>query len=477
LCVTVIVGGGNIKFVLYRQDTLVLQRVEYKMMISKSHTPARLWARNRVRTLSIWNRVLFIVCCVFLPGSLFAAQITGTATNGTTNKPAAGDVVVLMSLAGGMDEVGRTSTDSQGRFTINVPEDGAQHLVQVVHGGVNYNHVVPPGTITADVTVYDSAKQVDNISIDGRIFRLQTARGQLEVSETYAVENASIPPRTKMADRTFEVTLPEGAQLSDASVAGPGGMSTTTSTEPTGKKNQYAFVYPIRPGKSQFQVFYKLPYSGSYEFAVTPEASVAELGVLLPKSMQFNSTSLPFAQDTDESGMNVFFVKSVAAKQHVKFSVSGEGAAPAEGQTGGPQGGAGASVANPGGGTPVDASGPSNTVGWYIFGAILVVVAGGVFWMVQTRTSSSSRADSGASSSRRSTAKPERSQRTPQPSRTPPPMAEQNTTMLDALKDELFQLETDRLNGKISEKDYEASKAGLDALFRRQMKTKKIGNS
>ncbi len=47
--------------------------------------------------------------------------------------------------------------------------------------------------------------------------------------------------------------------------------------------------------------------------------------------------------------------------------------------------------------------------------------------------------------------------------------------MLDALKDELFQLETDRLNGKISEKDYEATKAGLDALFRRQMKTKKSG--
>jgi len=160
---------------------------------------------------------------------VLAAQITGTATNGTTNKPAVGDDVVLLSLAGGMDEVGRAKTDSQGHFTVNVPSDGAQHLIQVVHGGVNYNHLAPPGTTTVDIMVYDSAKQVDNIGIDGRIFRLQTAGGQLEVSETYVVQNASIPPRTKMTDRTFEVTLPEGAQINDASVAGPGGMPVTAT--------------------------------------------------------------------------------------------------------------------------------------------------------------------------------------------------------------------------------------------------------
>ena len=44
--------------------------------------------------------------------------------------------------------------------------------------------------------------------------------------------------------------------------------------------------------------------------------------------------------------------------------------------------------------------------------------------------------------------------------------------MLDVLKDELFQLETDRVNGKISQEEYEKSKAGLDTLFRRQMKNK-----
>ena len=42
--------------------------------------------------------------------------------------------------------------------------------------------------------------------------------------------------------------------------------------------------------------------------------------------------------------------------------------------------------------------------------------------------------------------------------------------MLDVLKEELFQLETDRVSGKISQEEYEKSKAGLDTLFRRQLK-------
>src|SRR5258708_8496940 len=43
-------------------------------------------------------------------------------------------------------------------------------------------------------------------------------------------------------------------------------------------------------------------------------------------------------------------------------------------------------------------------------------------------------------------------------------------TVLDALKEDLFQLESERLEGKISQQEYEKAKAGLDLLLRRQMK-------
>src|SRR6516225_7316151 len=81
-------------------------------------------------------------CCLFLSTSLWAASIHGKVTNGTTNKPAAGDDVVLLSLSGGMQETARTKTDNKGEFSLEVPDEGAQHLIRVSHQRVNYS--APP---------------------------------------------------------------------------------------------------------------------------------------------------------------------------------------------------------------------------------------------------------------------------------------------------------------------------------------------
>ena len=72
-------------------------------------------------------------------GFASAQNITGTVTNGTTGKPAAGDDVALLSLSQGMEEVGSGKTDAQGRFSLAGPaEQGVPHMVRVTHGGVNY---------------------------------------------------------------------------------------------------------------------------------------------------------------------------------------------------------------------------------------------------------------------------------------------------------------------------------------------------
>jgi hypothetical protein len=41
--------------------------------------------------------------------------------------------------------------------------------------------------------------------------------------------------------------------------------------------------------------------------------------------------------------------------------------------------------------------------------------------------------------------------------------------LLDALKDELFALETERLEGRISQEDYQQAKAGLDRALGRAL--------
>jgi 5-hydroxyisourate hydrolase-like protein (transthyretin family) len=397
----------------------------------------------------------------WLAVSAFAAEITGTVINGSTGKPAAGVEVALLSLSGGMEETGKATADAQGRFTITVPDPAVSHLLRVNHQGVSYFQKAPPGTGNADITIFDSAKQVAGIFEEARVYQMQTENGQLEVMARYTLRNESTPPRTKMGDETYEIELPARAQLVDASAAGPGGMPVATSPVPTGKQNHYALVFPIRPGQSQIMVSYKVPYNGSFKFNFTPDSQLSELGVLLPKSMQFNGLSPNFSQDpADENGMAVFFAKNVPAHEQVRFSVTGEGVAPREAQGGeAPQN------------APVDSAAPAtasthSSVIWYVVAGMVVIVAGGGFWLWRISAANSRGSSTVRTAASTSKLKAGRAQAN---AATPGSAASQDS-VLNALKDELFQLEKDRLDGKVSAEDHARLKAGLDALIRRHLK-------
>jgi hypothetical protein len=427
-----------------------------------------------MRKMRLGNAVRLLVCCVFLSGGLFAAKITGKVTNGTTNKPSTGDEVVLLSLAEGMEETGRAKTNAKGEFSINVPDEGVRHLIRVAHQGVDYFRGVPPGTSTAEVTVYDAAKKVDNLVAEGEVIRVQTVGGELQVVETYFLRNESRPARTWMSDRTFEITLPEGAKLEAGTAVGPGGMPIASSPVSTGENNRYAFVYPIRPGRSQLLVSYKVPYGGAQDFTISPDLPLAELGVMLPKSMRFSSSGDSFAQAADEGGMTTYVAKSLAPGQKVAFSVSGEGSAPREVQGGSAEGGQ-TGAPRPGGGlgAPIGSPDPLSGSRWYVLGGVLAVMAGFAIWMMLRKPSpQEAAAPAGGVGSARHFSAPNRGAPSADPRQQ---RGAPQASLLDALKEELFQLETDRLQGKISQQDYATARAGLDMLFRRHLK--KTGDS
>ena len=147
-----------------------------------------------------------------LCGFGFAESITGTVINKTNNKPAAGDDVVLIRLAQGMQESTRTKTDAKGRFTLDVPDAGV-HLVRVTHDKANYFRPAPPGTQSVEVEVFDSAVKVAGVSSEADVMRIQTDESGkgLRVVENFFVKNESNPPKTQFGERPFEFYLPAGA--------------------------------------------------------------------------------------------------------------------------------------------------------------------------------------------------------------------------------------------------------------------------
>src|SRR5690349_19634875 len=255
--------------------------------------------------------------------------------NKTSNKPSSGDDVVLVKLAASMEEEARTKSDDRGAFTLTPKsDDNSPHLVRVTHQGVNYFRPAPPGTTSVEVEVYDAAKEVTGISGLADITRLQADNGRLDAIQMWIVKNESKPPRTQMSANTFEITLPEGAIIDSSLAAGPGGMPVNSAPVPTAVKGHYAYLFPLRPGETRFQISYHLPYSGSVSFSRQTLLPMNDVVVMLPKSVEFKPTSGDFQPSNDEKGMTVYVAKEVPANKQLAFSVSGTGQIPREAQEG-----------------------------------------------------------------------------------------------------------------------------------------------
>ncbi|WP_263408742.1 carboxypeptidase-like regulatory domain-containing protein [Terriglobus tenax] len=388
--------------------------------------------------------------------------ITGTVINKTTGKPAAGDEITLIRLQQGMQESTKTKTDAKGNFTLQVPDPGI-HLVRATHDKTPYFRPAPPGTESVELEVYDAAPKVSGITWEADVMRLQTDESgkRLRVVENFFVKNESSPAKTQFSDRPFDFWLPTDATISGSAALGPGGMPVQSSPMPLEEKGHYAFVFPIRPGETRFQVSYEVPYNGSVTLSPRPTMKTGTIALMMPKSFEFEATGAPYNQ-VEELNAQTYVARDIAPGAKLGFTVSGTGQLPrdtaqtgADGQpTAGPAaggeqpamgGGSAATDTKPGGGlgTPIDTPDPLTKYKWWILSglALLLAIAAGFFLSGK-------------------------------PNQTPvaaAPATPSAPPLLQTLKDELFALETDRATGKLSEADYLEQKAALETVLKRAL--------
>src|SRR5579871_1653540 len=85
----------------------------------------------------------FLACALLLASVCFAGEVSGTITNGTTGKPAAGVDLILFQLQGTMKQAATAKTDASGHYTLDSPLLGAgPMLLRAVYRGVNYHEPV-----------------------------------------------------------------------------------------------------------------------------------------------------------------------------------------------------------------------------------------------------------------------------------------------------------------------------------------------
>jgi hypothetical protein len=455
--------------------------------------PERATAPRVARSARSKKRDASILVSTLLLSSLAISQtLTGTVKNATTGKPAAGDEVVLLKLGEGMEESGRTKTDAKGNFSFKLDEAQSPHLVRAIHQEVTYHRMAPPGTTSVELEVYDVGRKVEGIQAVADVMWIQIEKGQLEVIRKFAVQNTSKPPRTQMNDRNFEFYLPEGAQIVEGTARTENGQPLKSAPVQEREKTRYAFIFPLRPGTTEFTVAYQLPYTGSTNLDPKPIYPLQHFVAIVPKSMQFFAapgTNFKAMENPNQPDANTEVTSTTTPGQSLAFKISGEGLLQQRTEAGGEQGQPAASETRPGGGLgpPIDAPDPLQKYRWYILGGFALILAAGAVYVASrqqatnratVRSVQSSRAQFKLRSKAPALEDDELDYDEPQPSAGQPPFksrpvadsAQRASPLLDALKEELFQLEVDRKQGNISQQEYENAKSALDLTLERALK-------
>lgn len=383
--------------------------------------------------------------------------ISGEVTNGTSRRPSAGDDVVLLKLGQGMEEVARTRTDTHGEFKLTVPDDNAMYLIRVRHDNVNYHEPLPPNVNRVAVTVYNAVAQVPGLRLMDQSQIYQATASELQVIELFRISNTSSPAVTQPA---FDFYLPEGATVKLAQAASGNTMPVKVSVVPQKEKNKYSVMHPLRPGVTQLQLAYTIPYTGKISLQARLAMPADHFYVVTVQGMQFSSaggasfqTANPWPIDPNLSGVDVHGTSDVSPAQTLSFQISGTGAFPQQAAAAGNQAQPAQPQAQtaeddrPGGGlgVPNEKPDPLHSSQWLFLAVLTLFLAAGATYVYTAKLPVVTAGDS--------------------------PTGPQ--LVMEAMKEEIFQLEAERLQGKISPQEYGAAKAALDKTLQRAVQRQK----
>lgn len=400
-----------------------------------------------------------------LPASA-AAAISGTVRNSTSAQVAAGEDVILLRFGKGMEEVSRAKTDAQGAFTFNETSTTDQYMVRVVHQGVNYDQTVV-GTAPLAIQVFDAVAKIPGLSGKMGIAQVESDGKIVKVTEMYDISNRSAPPVTQAGKRNYEILLPEKAALESVQARREGGVWIKVQPAPvSGQPRLYTIDFPLRPGDTLIKFAYRLPSGGPTKVHLRLPYPIEKFAVMHPRSIIFKAERPGIFTNPGLAGD--WQVEAAIAQPVVGdlgFQVSGIGiastqtgparpnpASPQQPAASAPPAVAAAPPASAGApnsasaqlpSAPASASAEPQRTSWLAPLAIAGVLMAGAlaffWWMRKAPPRAAAAASSGA-----------------------PPL-------LEALKEELFQLEVDRAHGSISAAEYDESRQAINHTLERAM--------
>jgi len=252
------------------------------------------------------------------------AAVRGVVMNRTTDKPAAGVSVTLISMsAAGMQPVETVTADAQGRFAFTQAPEAVHYLVEAQLDGVTYNRMVAPGERAGEIelAVYHAAPRPAPRPTQ-RIVFLEPGAEALRVSETWLYRNEGKRTLYDPQSPALRFFLPEAARGEvSVMVTAPGGMPVARRAEAEARAGVYRVVFPIKPGETRFDVNYTLPSPSSFVARMLyPEAPTR---LVVPAGATLRGEGVE-AVGPDPSGRAMIY--EIRGRRELAVEIEGRGA-------------------------------------------------------------------------------------------------------------------------------------------------------
>jgi hypothetical protein len=250
------------------------------------------------------------------------AAIDGTVVNQTTGQPQPGATVSLFRLGqGGMESLETVKTNDQGKFAFQKDEQGAA-LIQAVHQGVTYSHMLQPGAARTGLTVsvYSAAAKAD-AKVTQHMMLFEPTGDSVMVSETYILNNTGKTTWSDPQSGTLRIYLPPAAKgIVQVNATAPQGMPIRRVAEKTAEANVYKIDFPIKPGESRIDLTYLAPAGAPFDGRILFTGDGATR-LVAPAGVELKGAGIEALGQEPRTQATIYSVKS----KQFKIEIAGTG--------------------------------------------------------------------------------------------------------------------------------------------------------
>jgi hypothetical protein len=258
--------------------------------------------------------------------------ISGVVRNGTPGATLGAARATLVAPSQGMEEIAAaTVTEGRFRFT-DIPTGPPVFLVQVEYQGVTYSQPArPTGTpLTVDFEVYEVSDRRDALRVEMRHLVLRTDGRVFQANKLFRVFNEGPERRTVYRpDGAFQLYLPANRVGQTKISISAQGQPVSRDPMPTSDPEVFTVDYPMRPGLTEVEVAYTLPYPEKalhYEERLLYDLPQVDLFVQ-PHTVQLEpSPPLQVADINEERSLAYLHADAMAAGQTLRIGLHGGGA-------------------------------------------------------------------------------------------------------------------------------------------------------